>query len=133
MKRVCSILAVLFLLTALGLTEETAFHHVWVPNPKGKQVKAVLTFSDQDKAIEVRPSKGPAVTIPYGQIEKCDYEYTTALMGAKNLWLQISYHDQDAHKVLLLLMDKHNYIRILDALKAHTGIDAEILGNANKR
>jgi hypothetical protein len=30
-------------------------------------------------------------------------------------------------------MDKHNYLRILDALKAHTGIDAEILGNADKR
>jgi hypothetical protein len=30
-------------------------------------------------------------------------------------------------------MDKHDYIRILEALKAHTGIDADILGNANKR
>jgi hypothetical protein len=30
-------------------------------------------------------------------------------------------------------MDKHNYIRILEALKAHAGIDAEILGNAEKR
>ena len=30
-------------------------------------------------------------------------------------------------------MDSHNYLRILDALKAHTGIDAEVLGNAKKR
>ncbi len=29
-------------------------------------------------------------------------------------------------------MDKHDYLQILDALKTHTGIDAEVLGNANK-
>lgn len=132
-KKVVLCLVVLLLCTTLIFADETSFHHVWVPNPKGKEIKAVLTFSDNDKAIEVRPAKGPAVTIPYGQIDKCDYEYTTALMGEKNLWLQVKYHDQEAHKVLLLLMDKHNYIRILDALKAHTGIDAEIVGNANKR
>jgi hypothetical protein len=29
-------------------------------------------------------------------------------------------------------MEKRDYIRILDAVKAHTGKDPEILGNANK-
>jgi hypothetical protein len=48
-------------------------------------------------------------------------------------WLAIDYHDQDLPKVFVLRMDKHNYLRILDALKAHTGKDAEILGNADKR
>ena len=36
-------------------------------------------------------------------------------------------------KVYVLRMDKKNYIRILDAIKAHTGQDAEVLGNAKKR
>ena len=105
-----------------------------MPNLKGKQIKAVLTFSDQDKAIEVHPAKGAAVTIPYGQIDKCDYEYTNAASWAsKNHWLEIDYHDQDAPKVFVLLMDKHDYLRILDALKAHTGIEAEVLGKPSKR
>jgi hypothetical protein len=30
-------------------------------------------------------------------------------------------------------MDKHDYLRILEAVKAHTGKDADVLGNANKR
>jgi len=30
-------------------------------------------------------------------------------------------------------MDKHDYLRILEAVKTHTGKDADVLGNANKR
>ena len=93
----------------------------------------MLTFSDHDKSIEVRPAKGVAVSIPYSQIDKCNYQYTDALMGAKNHWLEIDYREQDAHKVLVLLMEQKEYLRILDALKAHTGIEAAVLGNANKR
>jgi hypothetical protein len=104
-----------------------------VPSQNGKKIKAVLTFSDSAKAIEVRLAKGAAVTIPYDEIDKCDYQYTDALMGAKSHWLQIEYHNQDAHKVLLLLMDQKEYPHILDALKIHTGIDAALLGNAKKR
>jgi len=132
-KRVVPAIFVILIVAALGFADETSFHRVKVPNLQGKQIKAVLTFSDNHKAVEVRPAKGDPVTISYGQIDKCNYEYTSALMGDKNYWLEIDYHDQDAHKVLVLLMDKHNYIRILDALKAHTGIDAEVLGNAKKR
>ncbi len=123
----------ILVVATLGLADETSFHHVWVPTAKGKQIKAVLTFSDQAKAIEVHPAKALAISIPYGHIDKCDYEFTNALMGEKNYWLKIDYHEQDAHKVLLLLMDKRNYIQILDALKTHTGIDAEVVGNAKKR
>jgi LmbE family N-acetylglucosaminyl deacetylase len=119
--------------TALGLAEETSFRRVWVPNQKGQQIKAVLTFSDQDKAIEIRPAKGTTVNIPYDHIDKCEYEFTDALMGAKNHWLEIHYRDQELPKVFVLLMDEHEYLHILDALKAHAGMDAEVLGNAKKR
>ena len=133
MKRSPLLVLLIVVVGTLGLAEETSFRSIKMPNLHGKQVKAVLTFSDNDKAVEVRPAKGDPVIISYSQIDKCNYEYTNALMGDKDLWLEIDYHDRDAHKVLVLLMDKHNYLRILDALKAHTGIDAEVLGNANKR
>jgi len=132
-KRVLSAALVLLIAAALGFADETSFRSVKVPNLKGNHIKAVLTFSDKDKAVEVRPAKGDPVTIPYSQIDKCNYEYTNALMGDKNYWLEIDYHDQETHKVLVLHMSKNNYIRILDALKTHTGIDAEIVGNAKKR
>ena len=97
----------------------------------------MLTFRDSDKALEVRPAKGVAVTIPYAEIDKCSYQYTAertiAMTQAKNHWLEVDYHDQNAHKVLLLHMQGRDYLRILDAVKAHTGIDVEILGNADKR
>ena len=117
----------------LGLAEETSFNHVRAPNQKGKLVKAVLTFSDKSKALEVRPAKGDPVTIAYGQIDKCAYEFSNGLMNTRDYWLEVHYRVQDVPKVFVLHMDRHNYLRILDALKAHTGIDAEILGNAKKR
>jgi hypothetical protein len=132
-KRIISVLLVILVFASLGLTEETSFRRVWVPNKKGQQIKAVLSFSDQDKAIEVHPAKGAAVTIPYDHIDKCEYEFTDALMGGKNHWLEIHYRDQDLPKVFVLLMDEHEYLHILDALKTHTGMDAEVLGNAKKR
>jgi len=130
-KRIVAVLLVIFIFAALGASEETSFRHVRIPNPKGKRIKAVLTFSDNDKAVEVQPAKGSAVTVPFSQIDKASYEYT-AVLSSKTHWLQIDYHEKDSHKVLVLLMDKHEYIHILDALKAHTGIDAEVLGNADK-
>jgi len=132
-KRIVFALVAVFIVSALGSAEETSFRRVRVPNLKGKQIKAVLIFSDQDKAIDVHPAKGVAVTIPYVEIDKCEYEYTNTVMGDRNHWLKINYHDQDAHKEFVLLMDKHEYLRILDALKSHTGIEAAVLGNAKKR
>jgi len=123
---------------SLGLGEETSFRTVKMPDAKGRPRKAVLTFSDNDKAVEVHPAKGhDSVSIPYGQIDKCTYEYTTertmVLTEGKSHWLEFDYHDQDARKVLVLQMQKKDYLRILDAVKAHTGLDVEILGNADKR
>ena len=137
MKRIALACLLICALAAFGLADDASFRHVKVPTPKGQHIKAVLTFSDRDKAVEVRPAKGVAVNIPYATINKASYEYTTeltiGLTEAKNHWLQLDYQEQDAPKTFVLMMDKHNYLRILDALKKHTGIDAEILGNADKR
>jgi hypothetical protein len=137
-KKSAFILLALLAAATFGLGEETSFRTVRMPDAKGKPKKAILTFSDNDKAVEVRSAKGgDSVSIPYSQIDKCAYEYTTertvVLTDAKNHWLEIDYHDQDARKVLVLRMEKKDYLRILDAVKAHTGMDVEILGNADKR
>jgi hypothetical protein len=130
-KRILAALLLIFTIASLGSAEETSFRHVRMLNLKGKRVKAVLTFSDNNKAAEVRPTKGAAVTVPFSQIDKASYEFTEVI-GGKTHWLQIYYHQQDSDKLLVLVMEKRDYLHILDALKAHTGIDAEILGNANK-
>jgi hypothetical protein len=137
----------------LGWAQQGSFRRVEVPDAKGRQIKAVLTFNDAHQAVEVQPVKGNLVSIPYAQIDQCSYEYTqrhrvnegtiaTVPIGvgvvmmftkSKRHWLEIDYHDAERPHAFVLRMDKRNYIRILDALKAHTGIDAEILGNARKR
>jgi hypothetical protein len=136
-KRIFHALLMISLAVGLARADETSFNKVKLPNLKGKQIKAVLIFSDNDKAVEVRPAKGAAVTVPYNQIDKCTYEYTeeaTMVLSASKIhWLRIDYHEQNAAKILVLRLNKRNYIRILDALKAHTGIDAELFGNADKR
>ena len=138
MKRIAFSLLVVLAAASVGLAEETSFRSVRMPDAKGKPKKAVLTFSDNDKAVEVRPAKGgDSVSVPYTHIDKCAYEYTTeltmTLTEAKNHWLEIDYHEQDARKVLLLRMEKKDYLHILDAVKTHTGIEVQILGNADKR
>lgn len=153
MKRIISVVLVVFLGVTLGLAEESSFSRVAAPDSKGRLTKAVLTFSDDHKAIEVQLVKGPAVSIPYDEIYKCSYEYTkkhrvnegtifTAPVGvgavfmltkARSHWLKIDYREGEVPKSFFLRMDKHEYLRILDAVKAHTGKDAEVLGNADKR
>jgi len=137
-RKIAFIVLAVLAATSVGVGEETSFRSVRMPDPKGRPKKAVLIFSDNDKAVEVRPAKGgESVSIPYGNIDKCAYEYTTertiTLTEAKSHWLEIDYHDQDARKVIVLRMEKKDYLRILDAVKAHTGLDVEILGNADKR
>lgn len=136
----------------LSIAEDISFSRVAAPDSKGKLSKAVLTFSDSRRAIEVHPLKGDTKSIPYDEVDKFSYEYTkkrrvneesilTAPVGgaiamltkAKSHWLEIHYHEGDLPKSYVLRMDKHEYIRILDAVKAHTGKDAEVLGNADKR
>jgi hypothetical protein len=140
-------------LVIFSAAEETSFHRIHVPDAKGSPVNAVLTFSDQQKAIIISPAKGNPITIPYASIDNFVYEYTrkhhvsektiaTAPLGvgavamirkSRNHWLRIDYHQQELPKVYVVRMDKKNYLRILDAVKAHTGKDAEVLGNADKR
>jgi hypothetical protein len=152
-KTTITVLLVISLFVTLGLAEETSFSRVAAPDSKGRLTKAVLTLSDDHKAVEVQPAKGTTVSIPYAEIYKFSYEYTkkhrvneesifTAAIGvgaivmltkSKSHWLEIDYREGDIPKSFVLRMDKHEYIRILDAVKAHTGKDAEILGNADKR
>ena len=153
MTRICSIILLSLWFLASASAEETSFHRIQVPNAKGNAVKAALTFSDQNKAIQIQPAKGASISIPYDVIDKFSYEYTkkhrvndetiaTAPLGIGAIamvtksrfhWLQIDYHQGDVPREYVLRMDKHEYIQILDAIKAHTGKDAEILGNADKR
>lgn len=145
----------IFFLFAISLSqaEDVTFPRIRVTDSKGREVNATLTFSDHNKAIVIRPAKGDLFSIPYGEIDRCAYEYTqhhrvneksvaTAPIGigavmmltkSKSHWLEIDYQEQNIRKVYVLRMDKHDYLRILDALEAHTGKNAEILGNADKR
>ena len=152
MQRIIPVILVIFLVVTLGFAEETSFNRVTAPDSKGKLSKAVLTFSDEHKAVEVQTAKGTLVSIPYSEIDKFSYEYTkkrrineesilaapvggaiVMLTKSKSHWLHIHYHAGNVPKSYVLRMDKHEYIRILDAVKAHTGKDTEVLGNADKR
>jgi hypothetical protein len=124
------------LFTATGAVADASFR-VKVPDLTGKETRAVLTFNDLDKKVEIRTAKHVPVIIPYANIEKASYQYThertAALTEAKVHWLEIDYHEGNAHKEIVVRMDSHDHIKILDALKTHCGIDAEIEGNADKR
>jgi hypothetical protein len=140
-------------LIGIAAAEETSFNRVSVPDSDGKPAKAVLTLSDKGKAILIQPVKGKGLSIPYSSIDKFVYEYTrkhhvtdktiaTAPIGvgavamikkSRTHWLEIDYHEQEVPKKYVVRMDKRNYLHILEAVKAHTGKDAEILGNADKR
>jgi hypothetical protein len=150
-----TVLALLLILISanFAFADDVTFRRIKVPNAKGKQINAELIFSDSDKAVEVHPVKGDAVSIPYAAIDKCSYEYTrkhrvnattiaTAPIGVgalfmltryKSHWLEIDYHDQDLPHTYVVRMAKRDYLHILDAVKTHVGIDTEILGNADKR
>ena len=132
MKRILLLLIILCATAPAGLCDQSSFHTVKLPLPKGRLVKAVLTFNDDRKAVEVQPAKRDLISVPYGKIERVAYEYTLQVMGGKEHWLKIDYNEPDGHKVLLLEMSGHDYLKILDSLKAHTGIDAEVLGNADR-
>ena len=152
-KRVLLILSLALNAVSTVVAADASFSRIRVPDEKGKQVKAVLTFSDQDHAVQIQPVKGKGVVIPYREIYKFSYEYTrhhrinegtiiTAPLGigaiamltkSRSHWLEIDYDEANIRKAYVLRMDRHEYLRILDAVKTHTGKDAEILGNADKR
>lgn len=97
----------------------------------------MLSFDDNSKTMQVNPAKRATITIPYGDIDKCSYEFTNertiAMTHEKVHWLEIEYHDAEGHQKLFVQMDGHDAPRIQIAFKAHTGIEPEILGNADKR
>jgi hypothetical protein len=152
-KRIIRVLLAILLTVPIGvIAAQTSFSRVAALDSKGKLTKAVLTFSDDHKAVEIQSAKSPTLSIPYSEIDKLTYEYTkkhrineesvlTAPVGgaivmltkAKSHWLKIDYHESNLPKSFVLRMDKHEYLRILDAVKAHTGRDTEVLGNADKR
>lgn len=124
------------LLTAIGAVADASFR-VKVPDLTGKETRAVLTFDDLDKKIEIRAVKHQPVIIPYANVDKASYQYThqrtATLTEGKVHWLEIDYHEGDAHKQIVVRMESHNHVKILDALKSHVGIDADIQGDADKR
>jgi hypothetical protein len=153
-KTAVAVLIVILSSLHLCAAADETFSRIKVPDAKGRPVNGTLTFSDHDRALEIRPSSGDALVIPYSQIYKFSYEYTKAhrvgrgtlatvplgigalamLTKGRSHWLEIDYdNDQNLRRAYVLRMNKHDYLRILEAIKAHTGKDAEILGNANKR
>src|SRR6266581_7134805 len=75
-KRITPILIVILVVIRSVFAADTSFSRIKVPDAKGKQVTAVLTFSDQNRAVEVRPLNSKGITIPYSAIYKFSYEYT---------------------------------------------------------
>jgi len=151
-RKIVFAFAVFLIASNLASAEENSFSRVKVPDAKGNQANAVLTFSDEHKALEVRPAKRDAVSIPYAAIDSASYEITrkhrvsatsiiTAPIGiglvlmmtkSTSHWLEIHYRE-DIPKVFVIRMDKREYLRILDAFKAHTGMDVAVLGNVYQK
>jgi hypothetical protein len=152
-NRVIAALLVSCAFLSFANAEETSFQRIHVPDAKGKPTKGVLTFSDQQEAVVIRPAKGNAVTIPYREVDKFVYEYTkkhhvteaaiaTAPIGVGAIemarkspyhWLEINYHVGNVPRIYILRMDNRECLPILEAVKKHTAKDPEILGNADKR
>lgn len=152
-----SMISLLLALLAFGnftYAEETAFSGVKLADVKGKQADARLIFSDENKNVVVRVADRDFVTIPYDQIDKFSYEYTkkhrvtqgaivmVASIGAgaivmltksKSHWLYIDFREQNVPKSVVLRMDKHEYQKIFEAVKTHTGREVEFLGDAKEK
>ena len=154
MKKIVTVLLVIFAMSSLSFAEDTNFRGVKLADAKGKQVDAHLIFSDANKDVVVRVADRDFVTIPYDQLDKFSYEYSkkhritqgaivmVASLGAgaivmltesKSHWLYIDYHEQNAPKVVVLRMDKHDYKNIIAAVPVHTGKEVQDLGNVSKK
>lgn len=141
-------------ISKLTKAEETAFNGVKVADAKGKQTDARLIFSDSNRTLFVTVAGREFVNIAYSQLDKFSYEYTkkhritqgalvmVASLGAgaivmmtnsKSHWLYIDYHEQDVPKSVVLRMDKNEYKKIFDAVKAHTGKQVEFVGETKSR
>ena len=152
MKRILAVFLTVLVVITLSAAEEAAFH-VKLADAKGDQAKANLIFNDSSKTVVVRSLDRDIATIPYDQIDKVSYEYTkkhrvtqgaivmVASLGAgavvmmtksKTHWLYIDFHEENAPKSVVLRMDKNDYKTILDAVKAHSGKEVELLADAGK-
>ncbi len=152
MKRILAVFLMILVVITLSPADETAFH-VKLADAKGSQANARLIFSDSNKNVVVRVADRDLTTIPYDQIDKFSYDYTkkhrvtqgaivmVASLGAgavvmmtksKSHWLYIDFHEENAPKSIVLRMDKNDYKNIFDAVKAHTGKEVELLGDAGK-
>jgi len=141
----------LLLSANFSLAETTTFQRVKLVDTERRQTKATLTFRDDSKAIEVHPADQDSITIPYDNVDKITYEYTkkhrigtgalvlltVSVVGgivvmctqSKKHLLDIDYHaDQDAPRNVVLRLHKHEYQKVLSAVKSHTGKDVEVLG-----
>lgn len=141
-------------ISKLTRAEEAAFNGVKVADAKGKQTDARLIFSDSNGTLVVKVADREVVNIAYSQLDKFSYEYTkkhritqgavvmVASLGAgaivmmtksKSHWLYIDYHEQDVPKSVVLRMDKNEYKKIFDAVKAHTGKEVEFVGETKSK
>lgn len=137
-----------------SFAEETIFRNVKLTDAKGKQTDAALLFSDDNKDIVVRVADRDFVTIPYEKVDKFSYEYTkkhritqgaivmvaslgvgavVMLTKSKSHWLYIDFHDQEVPKSMVLRMDKNNYQKIIESVKAHTGKEVQFLSDADAK
>jgi len=150
-KRIISVLSIIFVAFSLSFAEEVAFRGVKLADAKGKQADANLIFDDNSKTVIVRVADRDFVTIPDDQLDKVCYEYTkkhritagalvmVASLGAgavvmltksKSHWLYIDYHEQNMPKTMVLRMDKGDYKKIIAAVNTHTGKEVQFLGDA---
>lgn len=145
-KFIATLLIVAF--TTSGVAFDASFTGVKLADAKGKQADARLNFNDTEMKLEINVADKPFVSIPYDNLDNVSYEYTkkhritqgaivmVASLGAgaivmltksKSHWLYLDYHEQSAPKSVVLRMDKNEYQKILDAVKAHTGKDVTYL------
>ena len=153
MKRIIFALVTALAMGNLSFAGNDAFN-VKLADAKGKQAEAKLLFNDDSKNLAVHVADRDLVTVPYDQLDKFSYEYTkkhritqgavvmVASLGAgaivmltksKSHWLYIDYHEQNIPKTVVVRMDKGDYKKIFEAVKAHTGKEVEMLGDAKDK
>jgi hypothetical protein len=153
MRKIISVVLVMFAAINYSLAEETAFGGCKLADVKGKQADARLIFSDNNKNVVVRVADRDLTTIPYENLDKFSYDYSkkhrvtqgaivmVASLGAgaivmmtksKSHWLYIDFHEQNVPKSLVLRMDKSEYQKIFEAVKTHTGKEVQFVGEAGK-
>jgi hypothetical protein len=152
-KLVACIAGLLLTANSFGYADTVSFNTCKLADVKGKQADATLTFKDESEDLLIRVSGRDLVTIPYNDLDKVSYEYTkkhritegalvmVASLGAgaivmltksKSHWLYIDYREQNTAKTVVLRLDKKDYKKILEAVKAHTGKDVQMLSQGSK-